>query len=179
MLCQLYGSNIGAILRRKEDYYNLVSKAIFSSSLPKAVAELAPKQKQPVIPDLASKPSNEPNESLEGKLMLNAVLDAAALQYLTCPFELNIKHKYREPLCIQESSFGWYEFSKFGTLFPVDADIFSVPNAKHTTVKNHKIWNILPASKWSSIWPMLTQPFQKVWLLLDYSRTWRMIYMMA
>jgi hypothetical protein len=165
VLCQFHGSNLGAILRHRGDCYMLVSKTIFSPGVAKAAAELAPKQKPPTKPELANRPSNEPKENLEGNPTLNIVLDTAALQSLTSPFELSLKHKYREPFCIQESSFGWYEFTKFGILSPVGADIFSVPNAKHTMAHKHNIWNILLTSKWSSIWSILKQPFQQVWLL--------------
>lgn len=46
--------------------------------------------------------------------MIDVVLDAATLQDITCSFELTDKHKYREPLCVQKSSFEWYESLNHG-----------------------------------------------------------------
>ncbi|PMD27086.1 hypothetical protein NA56DRAFT_684547 [Hyaloscypha hepaticicola] len=167
VLCQFHGSNLGAILRRRGNHYILVSRAILSPGPAKAAAELAPKPIFFMVPALAHQPRSNLKENLEGKPTLNMVLDATALQVLTCPFELSMKHRYREPRCIQESSFGWYEFIKFGMMYSVDVEAILVPNSTRGMVHKLRIPNLLPASKWSSIWSMLTQPFRRVWLLFQ------------
>jgi hypothetical protein len=108
--------------------------------------------------------STEQNESGEAKPTVYIMLDAATLQAFTRPFRFSDKHKNREPLYIQESSFGWYEFIKFGVLSPDDATIFSLLNAKDASTYKYHMGNIIPP-KWRSIWSMLTNPFQRLWFL--------------
>jgi hypothetical protein len=171
----------GVILRRKKGYYMIVSKAIFFGGSGRATVGLAPEERKtplfennPALANdhketerLTSKRKNE----IGGKPTINIQLDAATLQSLTCPLKFRTKHQYREPLCVINSSFGWYEFVKFGidtTIeTPVDVDILLMPNTRQTIAHKHTIWNILP-SKWSSIWSMVVQPFQQVWLLFRF-----------
>ncbi|KAH7131598.1 hypothetical protein B0J13DRAFT_642410 [Dactylonectria estremocensis] len=88
VLCQFSDTNVAVVLRRINNQYTVVSKAILSSSRDPAPPVIAPS--------------------------VVVVFGEAALQGLTVPFGMSKKHKYREPLCIQESSFGWHDFITHG-----------------------------------------------------------------
>ncbi|KAM5349036.1 hypothetical protein ACJ41O_008859 [Fusarium nematophilum] len=139
VLCQFSDTNMAIILRHINNQYTAVSKAIMSSSRTLALQVIAPS--------------------------VNMVFDAAALQGLTVPFELSKKHKYREPLCIQESSFGWHEFITHGITTPVAPKaVFRrapattpAPESKSSSAllsrsANTTIWGVV----W--LWHMLRQP---------------------
>lgn len=131
-VCQFKGSRLGVVLRRKRDYYMLVSRAIFSPGLAQAREELALQQKSfdnvLKVSSHDSASTKEENHHDEAERTVDIFLDAATLQALTRPIKFNDKHKNREPLCIQESSFGWYEFIKFGVLSVDDARLFRALN---------------------------------------------------
>jgi hypothetical protein len=165
-VCQFKNSKLGVVLRRKRDCYMLVSRAIFSPSSAQAAAEelvLQQKSFDSVLKvschDNAS--TKEENHHNEAERTVVILLDAATLHALTRPVKFNDKHKSREPLCIQESSFGWYEFIKFGVLSEDDARLFPALNINDASYHGG---NIIP-SKWRSIWSILTNSFQRLWLL--------------
>jgi hypothetical protein len=107
-------SHLGLILRREQDRYVLVSKAILSQgsiNLPKSALPAG---------DVSNPLKTAPEEAISTltagnpENLINIVFDSTSLQQLTLPFELSNKHRLREPACIHEADFGWYEFINFG-----------------------------------------------------------------
>ncbi|KAM0413183.1 hypothetical protein ACHAPD_008270 [Fusarium lateritium] len=90
LLCRVPGSDLGVILRRGKGQYNLASKAIVSSITKTAMTKG------------------------ESSRTVHLTLDITSILSLTTPLDIVNKYGNREPLCIQESSFGWYEFIASG-----------------------------------------------------------------
>ncbi|KAL6914728.1 hypothetical protein FSST1_012488 [Fusarium sambucinum] len=90
LLCRFPDSDLGVILRRGKGQYNLASKAIMSS----------------ITKTTMTKEGSSRN--------MHLTLDITSVLSLTTPLDIVNKHGNREPLCIQESSFGWYEFIASG-----------------------------------------------------------------
>ncbi|KAH7121566.1 hypothetical protein EDB81DRAFT_814091 [Dactylonectria macrodidyma] len=139
VLCQFNDTDVAVILRCINNQYTVVSKAILSSSRTPALPMIAPS--------------------------VNVVFGKAALQGLTVPFEFSKKHKDREPLCIQESSFGWHDFITHGITAPVAPNSICRRGLAVTSVPNNKRSSASPsppvnASVWGFIWlwHMLRQP---------------------
>jgi hypothetical protein len=113
LLCLFHGSNLGVILRRGVGQYNLVSKAIMPSIT---------KTSMPNINDrtLLDCPKDRTVEMTRGQSVANGessvdlMLDITAILSLTIPLDIVSKHEKREPLCIQETSIGWFEFYTWG-----------------------------------------------------------------
>jgi hypothetical protein len=147
IVCQFKDCDTGVILCRNGSHYILVSKAIFFPRSAGASAELATQAKEPIQQE---------------ELMIDVVLDAATLQDIARPFELTNKHKYREPLCVQESSFGWYEFLNHGHDITVDRFKESPISQPSMIMQTRSLWKVL-SSKWRIFW---TQPLQRLWLLV-------------
>ncbi|OBS22634.1 hypothetical protein FPOA_08967 [Fusarium poae] len=91
LLCRFSGSNLGVVLRRGKDQYSLAGKAIMSS--------------------IETRRMTNKDESLR---IVNLMLDISSILSLTTPLDIVNKHENREPLYIQESSFGWDEFIASG-----------------------------------------------------------------
>jgi hypothetical protein len=147
IVCQFKDCDTGVILCHKGGHYVLVSKAIFFPGSAGASAELATQTKEQIQQE---------------EIMIDVVLDAATLQDITRPFELTDKRKYREPLCVQESSFGWYEFLNHGYGISVDRFKHSPVSQPNMIMQTRSLWKVL-SSKWRIF---RTQPLQRLWLLV-------------
>lgn len=90
LLCEFQDSQLALVVRPCASYYTFVSKAIISRTGGQA-------------------PNTESSHEV-----VQAVFDAASLQYLTIPVDFLPRTRNREGLCVQEADFGWYEFITFG-----------------------------------------------------------------
>ncbi|KAF4444775.1 heterokaryon incompatibility 6 OR allele [Fusarium acutatum] len=113
LLCRFPGSNLGVILRRGVGQYNLVSKAIMSSITKTSMSNIHDRT-------ILDRPKDRTVETTRRQSVANEessvdlMLDITALLSLTIPLDIVSKHEKREPLCIQETSFGWFEFYTWG-----------------------------------------------------------------
>ncbi|KAF5725230.1 het-domain-containing protein [Fusarium mundagurra] len=113
LLCRFPGSNLGVILRRGVGQYNLVSKAIMPSITKTSMPNIHDRTLLDRPTDRTVEPT--PRQSVtNGEISVDLLLDITAILSLTTPLDIVSKHEKREPLFIQETSFGWFEFNTWG-----------------------------------------------------------------
>jgi hypothetical protein len=166
ILCQFRGCDIGVILRPQGDYYMLVSKAILAPGTAGSSVEFV--SREGVLDEFTTDPL--PNCVSKKETTIDVLFDPATLQDLTKPFKFTQKHAKREPLCVQESSFGWYEFINTGLPhYPVYQTV-TVANSRfsNSMLRMPNLWNILAMVKQPFTW---MQPLQRLVLLLKLFRS--------
>lgn len=154
ILCQFKGCDTGVILRRTRGNYIPVNKAILFPGSAEASVELGTQTTIPCDPAIKPTPNDEPT--------IEVVPDSATLQDITRPFELTDKHEYRQPPCVQESSFGWYEFLNHGHDITVDRYQRGPISQPNMIIQTRSLWKA-SSSNWTPFW---TQPLQRLRLLV-------------
>jgi hypothetical protein len=111
VLCQFEELATALILRRKNDHYILISRAVLAPSIP--ISAMASKTTfSRLIGSLAS--HEEPLVAKTPDSVVHVQFDTASLQQLTQPLNFCPVADSRQPLYILEADFGWYEFITFG-----------------------------------------------------------------
>ncbi|KAI1012501.1 hypothetical protein LB504_008432 [Fusarium proliferatum] len=113
LLCRFPGSNLGVVLRRGVGQYNLASKAIMSSITKTSMPNIHDQTLLDRPTDFTVEPTRRQSVA-NGESSVDLMLDITTILSLTSPLDIVSKHEKREPLCIQETSFEWFEFAEWG-----------------------------------------------------------------